>query len=278
LRHKKRGKKLAVKLDRNVFIAAAVIGVIILVLIIWAFGGSGKIKVNPGDFESFRIPNGAITGIYDLSRKYEINFTKLLTIYALDNSFFPEKRLIDEDIVSLERSYILNYDSIDKKYPQKRYGEYFTVINNLFSEIQAFPLRNIDFTEDDYMYGDSFGAGKNYDNQKSHRGTDIFDRENIRGRLEVFSMTDGTVSGIGWDRTGGYFVEITSNNGTRYYYSHFDSLAPGLKHGDAVSAGQYLAKMGNTGDSKTLGKSGDFPVHVASLRKNQPARKPLVLV
>jgi murein DD-endopeptidase MepM/ murein hydrolase activator NlpD len=90
-------------------------------------------------------------------------------------------------------------------------------------------------------------------------GTAIIDRENIRGRVPIVSMTRGTVQNTGWDNQLGYFVTVVTENNTVYLYAHFDSLAPNLSVGQLVAAGSPLGQMGNSGGGRG-GRS--FPVHL----------------
>lgn len=84
--------------------------------------------------------------------------------------------------------------------------------------------------------------------------------ENIRGLYPVVSVSDGTVTNIGWLEKGGYRIGITSNSGTYYYYAHLDSYA-NLKKGDEVVAGELLGFMGDSGYGPE-GTKGQFAVHL----------------
>jgi murein DD-endopeptidase MepM/ murein hydrolase activator NlpD len=52
----------------------------------------------------------------------------------------------------------------------------------------------------------------------------------------------------GADR-GGLFVSILGDDGVRYYGSHLSTVLSGIRPGVRVSAGQQLAKVGDTGDA-----------------------------
>jgi murein DD-endopeptidase MepM/ murein hydrolase activator NlpD len=234
---------------------------LIIILIRSVIPRNRLVKINIDDVAAFRIPFAAITGIYELSEKYSVSFSKLLTVYALDNRFFPEKSQTVTDMLAIEKNYILNYDVIDQKYPLSDYSGYYGVISSIFGEIKAFPVQ-FGFTSEDYMFGNSFGAERSFGEEGIHNGTDILDRENIRGRVGAVSMTDGYVSDMGWSVKDGYFISIVTYNGTTYYYARFDSLAPGLSKGAVVNAGELLGFMGDTGMSKTVGETKNFPVHL----------------
>jgi len=83
----------------------------------------------------------------------------------------------------------------------------------------------------------------------------------MRGRLPIISMTDGKVLNCGWSELGGFYVGITTKNGTYYYYAHLDHFTPGLAEDTPVKAGQLLGYMGDTGYGKE-GVKGKFPVHL----------------
>jgi murein DD-endopeptidase MepM/ murein hydrolase activator NlpD len=129
---------------------------------------------------------------------------------------------------------------------------------NLFAEIEVFPIP-AGWYGYDIMFGDSWGVEHNFQGNRFHMGTAILDRENIRGRVPVVSMTRGTVRNAGWDNQLGYFVEIVTENNTVFLYAHFDSLVTGLSEGQVIIAGQPLGQMGNTGGGRN---SRTFPVHL----------------
>ena len=83
---------------------------------------------------------------------------------------------------------------------------------------------------------------------------------NERGIYPVLSISDGTVTNLGWLEKGGYRIGITSNSGTYYYYAHLESYS-NLKEGDAVEAGELLGYMGDSGYGPE-GTVGQFDVHL----------------
>lgn len=109
-------------------------------------------------------------------------------------------------------------------------------------------------------YVDSWQAERNYKGKSGHEGTDIMAGINERGRYPVLSMTDGTVTNLGWLEKGGYRVGITSDSGTYYYYAHLDSYSD-IKEGDRVRAGEFLGYMGDSGYGEE-GTKGQFAVHL----------------
>lgn len=109
-------------------------------------------------------------------------------------------------------------------------------------------------------YVDSWMGERKFGGERGHEGTDLMASEEIRGLYPVVSMSDGTVSNLGWLEQGGYRVGISTEEGTYYYYAHLDSYA-NIKRGDPVKAGELLGFMGDTGygEEKTTGM---FPVHL----------------
>lgn len=53
----------------------------------------------------------------------------------------------------------------------------------------------------------------------------------------------------GADR-GGLFVSIVGDDGVRYYGSHLSKVAPGIKPGVRVAAGEVLGYVGTSGDAR----------------------------
>lgn len=109
-------------------------------------------------------------------------------------------------------------------------------------------------------YVDTWQAERNYKGKRGHEGTDLMASENRRGLYPVVSMTDGTVTNIGWLEKGGYRVGVTSENGVYYYYAHLESYS-GIKKGDTVKAGELLGYMGDSGYGPE-GTVGKFAVHL----------------
>ena len=66
------------------------------------------------------------------------------------------------------------------------------------------------------------------------------------GTCPVVSMTDGTITNLGWTEKGGYRIGVTSDSGTYYYYAHLHSFG-NKKRGDTVIAGEVIGFMGDSG-------------------------------
>lgn len=130
------------------------------------------------------------------------------------------------------------------------------LLQNIGQDMTAFPIpigyqRRVDY-EDTYLEMRSNGL---------HEACDLMDLENKRGEIPILSMTDGTITNLGWLYLGGYRIGITSEHGIYYYYAHLSSYAEGLQVGDYVVAGQLLGFMGDTGQGEE-GTTNQFPVHL----------------
>ena len=109
-------------------------------------------------------------------------------------------------------------------------------------------------------YVDSWMGERDYKGKGVHEGTDIMADRNERGIYPVISISDGTVTNLGWLEKGGWRIGITSPSGAYFYYAHLESYAD-IKEGDFVMAGQFLGFMGDSGYGEE-GTVGQFPVHL----------------
>lgn len=221
-----------------------------------------KLNVDLKNVSALNIPYNILTEIKNLSEKYQIDFSELITILCFENNFFPDKlTLLDVD---LEQKLILNYDTIKKNYRAIDIKNYSAIFSNILNEIKCFPIpTGFDALDDNsYMYGDSWGTPRENNSIRIHMGTDIMDRENIRGRIPIVSMTDGVINQIGWNEQGGFRIVIMTSNNNCYYYEHLERFADGLQKGNNILAGQLIGYMGDTGYSKKEGVRGKSPVHL----------------
>jgi murein DD-endopeptidase MepM/ murein hydrolase activator NlpD len=83
-----------------------------------------------------------------------------------------------------------------------------------------------------------------------HLGTDI-----IAGRgKKLYAVTTGRISQVYRDYPGslaGNGIKIARPDGTYFFYAHMLKLAPGIKLGASVSAGQVVGFVGSTGNAVT---------------------------
>ncbi|MGI9540196.1 MAG: M23 family metallopeptidase [Miltoncostaeaceae bacterium] len=96
-----------------------------------------------------------------------------------------------------------------------------------------------------YTYTNDFGAPRH---QGAHEGIDIIAP---RG-TPVYAVKDGVVDRLTRAERGlgGLYVWQRTGDGTEYYYAHLDSVAPGLRDGSRLTAGQIIGAVGNTGDAR----------------------------
>ncbi|GHU53914.1 hypothetical protein AGMMS49975_13290 [Clostridia bacterium] len=213
-----------------------------------------NLNINLEDVAALRLPSGTIADISALSSKYGVDFAELLTIYCIENQFFPSK-IYGLSQAEIEQKFILDYKDIRKKYKTRALKPYKDMFNLLLSEIKAFPVSEQEpSAELPYIYGDGWGTSR------AASGCDITDRENIKGRLLINSMTDGTIESLLNTETGGYTASVRTDNGTVYTYAHLERYADGLAVNEKVFAGAFLGYMGNSGKLKDTALKQ--PVHL----------------
>ena len=95
-------------------------------------------------------------------------------------------------------------------------------------------------------YGDTWTASRG--NGRVHLGVDIAAKEGN----ELYAVASGTVTKIytpETDQLAGNGLRITRPDGTYFFYAHLSSLAPGIKVGTKVTAGQVVGYVGKTGNA-----------------------------
>lgn len=80
---------------------------------------------------------------------------------------------------------------------------------------------------------------------RTHKGNDLF----APSGTPIVATADGEVTGAGSGGLGGLSVTVTTTGGDRWYNAHLLSLAPGIAKGMAVSAGQVVGYVGNSGNA-----------------------------
>ena len=218
-----------------------------------------RVRVSPDTVAAFRVPHRAIGLLEEYAVRHNISFPQLFAIFNAENDFFPEKSAV-YDLSMLEQLYVVDFYRIMRRYNTRSLAPYVAMFENLFGEMIAFPIPPGWYDDEpSIMFGDSWGVEHNFQGNRMHMGTAIVDRENIRGRVPIVSMTAGQVEEAGWNNQLGYFVGIITTSGTYYLYAHLDSVAQGLSPGQNIPPGHHLGYMGNTGG----GRGGrTFPVHV----------------
>lgn len=88
----------------------------------------------------------------------------------------------------------------------------------------------------------NFGAARG---GRWHEGVDLFA---ARG-TPVRPAAAGVVWHAGETGLGGLSVAIDGDDGLRYFYTHLDSIAPGIRDGQRVSLQQVIGYVGNSGNA-----------------------------
>lgn len=71
----------------------------------------------------------------------------------------------------------------------------------------------------------------------------------------IQAMVDGRIDAAGWDETGGWYVYLIGDPGTKslhYYMAHMQER-PAVATGQRVTVGQLLGKVGDTGNAVGTG-------------------------
>lgn len=169
-------------------------------------------------------------------------FSRVLTASMLNGDFFPEE---------------LSFDSAPYiKYKRQEFYKLQKLYEAIWCDVACFPLAGGAFS-----YEDTFGAPRTYGGDRIHEGTDLFGEKEVSGYYPVLSMTDGVVEQAGWLPLGGYRLGIRAEGGAYFYYAHLSQYEREFTEGEAVSAGDILGYMGNTGYGQE-GTAGKFPVHL----------------
>ncbi len=107
-----------------------------------------------------------------------------------------------------------------------------------------------------HTYFNDFGAPRS---QGSHQGNDIMA---ARG-LPVRAVAPGIIKRMTRVETGlgGIWIWLQDTRGHEYYYAHLTSITAGLEAGSAVTLGQVIGAVGNTGDARYGATHLHFEIH-----------------
>ncbi len=222
----------------GVLVAAALIAIILIVVIANANTKNVPIK----DVAAFRVPTTAVSAVMTVSAKYNMEFADLLTLYALENAFFPSRTTKDVDAETLEKEVIVHYAKLKSGYKANYFKKYYDLIAGVLNELTSFPIG-----DGEYMYGDSYTA--------KAPSCIIYDRDNTAGKLPVMSMASGEVTACK-TTSEGVTVTVKTNSGMLLTYSGLMNTAPDIKEGGVLSSGAFLGFMGE-------GKDGRASISVA---------------
>lgn len=96
-----------------------------------------------------------------------------------------------------------------------------------------------------FAWDEDFGERIGSVGSQYHQGLDFNDT--VGAGSPLYSIQNGTVSSAGWNSGYGNQVIIDFGNGIAASYSHMDTIA--VSKGQAVSLGQFIGTVGNTGAS-----------------------------
>ena len=109
-------------------------------------------------------------------------------------------------------------------------------------------------------YEDSWQAPRGTDASGKalyHEGVDII----AKSGTPIYAAADGTISRMSTSTRGGTQLYLKRSDGTYFFHAHLSAYAAGLKVGDAVTAGQVIAYVGQTGDAVYSVPHLHFEVH-----------------
>ena len=246
-----------------VYICVATVIIVAVITLSMLISPVRWVRVRPRVVAAFQIPHRNILTLRMLANRHALDFPEVLAVYALENSFFA----IREDISppeAIEHMFIAHYDQIRASFRRSDILIYEEMFRNILTELSVFPIPIgfDDAVDPSYMYGDSFAvSGMLLANPRSG-GTNIYDRENVPGRIPIVAAAPGTV--LRARRTGnhGYRVQIRGERGTIFTYSHLYSIAEGVIEGQAIIAGEILGFMGNSGFTGPRNARRQVPVRL----------------
>lgn len=177
----------------------------------------------------------------------------VLTTYMLVHDFNTlEKKKIKKGNINL----LLESLTYDLKFNELK--NYYYVFSH---DIESFPIKHHSERNPIVGFENTWNAYRSYGGDRKHEGTDLMVIDNISGKYQVVSMTDGVVEKKGWLEQGGYRIGIRSKSGAYFYYAHLESYADELEVGDFIEAGDFLGYVGDSGYGPE-GTTGKFDVHL----------------
>jgi len=227
-----------------------------------------RVNVHPDVVAAFQIPQRNILVLRDLAEIHAMDFPEVLAVYSLENAFFPNRQ-DTPPAETIEHMFIGYYEYIRASFRQADILRYEEIFRNILAELRFFPVP-LGFDSDpepSYMFGDSWGTaipglGGRLAGAWFSRGINIYDRENIPGRIPVVAVASGSVIHAGHNNERGYYIEIEGERGTIFIYSHLHTIDGNILPGTALIAGEFLGTMGNTGSFGTQIAAGNAPVRL----------------
>lgn len=100
-----------------------------------------------------------------------------------------------------------------------------------------------------YIITSPYGMRTMNGSTRFHNGIDLVANNKGKGATDyITAHSDGVVSGVGFDKSAGYFVNIKVADNTTMHHFHLREQSK-LKKGDVVKKGQIIGYMGSTGNS-----------------------------
>lgn len=221
--------------------AVAVVLTVLIVLMWQVFNSPAPFSPSLDDVAALRVPPQAMRNLHMLSQWHDASFEAVFALYAVNNSFFPKNESPVIELETLNAKYIAGFNRLHRQYTARDTRPYLELIQRMIRELEYFPVP----VEYSYMFSDTWDQ---------HRGTNILDQENIRGRIPVMSMTAGYVHQSGWHPVLGYHIAVITENRSRILYAHLDNLEEKIVLEQRITAGQVLGTMGSSGAA--------LPVHL----------------
>ena len=256
------------KLNKTTAVGVGIVAVLVVVVMSMTFQQTRfprrRINTHPEVVAAFQIPQRNILVLRELSNTHAMDFAEVLAVYSLENDFFPNRQDAPP-AETIEHMFIRYYEYIYASLRRIDIERYEEIFRNLLAELRFFPIPLGFDTDPDpsYMFGDSWGtATPGMANTRFPGGTNIYDRENVPGRIPIIAIASGTVIRAGRTPELGYSIEILGERGTTITYAHLHSIDGNISAGQPVVAGEALGTMGNTGGLGAQLPQGNTPVRL----------------
>jgi murein DD-endopeptidase MepM/ murein hydrolase activator NlpD len=104
-----------------------------------------------------------------------------------------------------------------------------------------------------HAFSDTWGAPRS--GGRTHKGTDVF----APYGSPAYAVTDGVITRESTSANGGLQVYLRGTDGNEYFYAHMSGYV--ARPGQHVTAGQEIAKVGDTGNARGGPPHVHFEVH-----------------
>lgn len=233
----------------------------LLLLLLLIRGGMGilaGVKIDVQDIQAMRISSAELSSIAELCAEEGRDLAETLTAYCIEHRFFPEKQT-PRTKEQIRADFLPRMEEINTRIGEKQRQQYFAIVEAMLGELESFPVSRA-FYRTEYTFGDTWGARSIGCGAKLHEGVDIFDRENLPGRLPVVAMASGTIEAKEVGENGACKLTLRTERGNRHYYSGLYGIESAIDVGAAVSAGMTLGYIGATEGAKN--PAGDDPANI----------------